>query len=80
MQQLEQAACSEIDGDVFFPAPFDHAAIAAAKRACARCPVRLECLALALQAHDLDGIWGGLTARERVRYTKRHRPTATRQR
>jgi WhiB family redox-sensing transcriptional regulator len=36
-----------------------------AKRVCARCPVRGECLAYALRVHEEIGIWGGLDAAER---------------
>ena len=35
-----------------------------AKRICARCPVREECLEWALKNEDY-GVWGGLSARER---------------
>ena len=38
---------------------------AAAKRICARCAVRDECLSYAL-AHDIEfGVWGGTSPRER---------------
>ena len=37
----------------------------AAKAVCGRCLVRNECLAYALADPNLDGIWGGLTRRER---------------
>jgi WhiB family redox-sensing transcriptional regulator len=40
---------------------------APAKRVCAACPVRVECLAYAISKSDLDGIWGGLSAKERRR-------------
>jgi WhiB family redox-sensing transcriptional regulator len=53
---------------MLFPAPDDAAAIAAAKRMCRGCAVRLECLALALQTEHLDCVWGGMTARERAKY------------
>ncbi|MCA1846076.1 MAG: WhiB family transcriptional regulator [Actinobacteria bacterium] len=38
----------------------------AAKAVCARCLVRDECLSYALTDPSLDGIWGGLTTRERT--------------
>jgi WhiB family redox-sensing transcriptional regulator len=38
---------------------------AQAKRVCARCPVRDECLDYALRVHEELGIWGGLDAPER---------------
>lgn len=36
-----------------------------AKAVCAGCPVKAECLAYALPHHDLVGIWGGTSGRER---------------
>jgi WhiB family transcriptional regulator, redox-sensing transcriptional regulator len=40
----------------------------AAKRVCARCPVRKECLEWAMaQDSSLVGIWGGTGQRERAR-------------
>ena len=68
MIQLDRGACHEIADAMFFPDPGDHAAIAVAKRVCAGCAVRLECLALALQTEHLDGVWGGMTARERAKF------------
>lgn len=40
---------------------------------CADCPVRLQCLADALQSASMFGVWGGLTERER-RALMRARP------
>jgi WhiB family redox-sensing transcriptional regulator len=34
---------------------------------CAGCPVRLQCLEMALQNDERFGIWGGLSERERRR-------------
>ena len=61
----ESAVCRSVDPDLFFPeqAGPSHEA----KRVCAACPVRIECLAYALAHRDRYGIWGGLTARERRR-------------
>lgn len=41
--------------------------VAEAKRVCAMCPVRRECLDYADTIGDYHGIWGGLTGRERGR-------------
>jgi len=38
---------------------------AQAKRVCAQCPVRKECLEYALRVREELGIWGGLDATER---------------
>lgn len=45
----------------------------AAKKVCTGCPVRLECLADALDSRTEYGVWGGLTERER-RALLRRRP------
>jgi hypothetical protein len=42
-----------------------------AKRLCARCPVREECLAYALARPSLDGVWGGTSKRARARMRRR---------
>jgi WhiB family transcriptional regulator, redox-sensing transcriptional regulator len=39
----------------------------AAKALCAKCSVRAECLAYALEGGDRFGIWGGTSERERRR-------------
>lgn len=38
-----------------------------AKRICADCPVRLECLDYAIRNSIEDGVWGGQTYQERER-------------
>ena len=38
---------------------------AAAKRICATCEVRVECLEYALRANETHGVWGGLGEFER---------------
>lgn len=60
------AACTD-DPDRQFPG-WDALKIAAAKAVCARCPVRAQCLREALDREETDGVWGGLTPVERVRY------------
>jgi hypothetical protein len=43
--------------------PAEHAArVAAARKVCASCPVRLACLAHALKTRPGTGVWGGLDA------------------
>lgn len=48
------------------------AQIAEAKKVCARCPARLECLSDALQ-NDNHGIWGGTTYLERQKIKRKAR-------
>ncbi|WIX84008.1 WhiB family transcriptional regulator [Amycolatopsis carbonis] len=59
------AACRSEDPEVFFPSPTATPQIRHAKAICAACPVRLQCLYLAL-GNGLDhGIFGGFTEHER---------------
>jgi WhiB family transcriptional regulator, redox-sensing transcriptional regulator len=58
-----RGACQTVDPETFFPAPSEPADAAIAL--CRTCPVQGSCLAWALQAGDLHGVWGGTTARER---------------
>ena len=68
MKSFQLGACREVDPAVLHPDLDSPQAVARARTVCARCNVRLECLAFALRTSDLDGIWGGLTAAERARY------------
>ena len=68
---MDEAACHGI-GDMFFAESNDEQAHAyAAKRVCASCSVRLDCLQYALDRRERFGIWGGLTASERQRMHRR---------
>jgi Transcription factor WhiB len=64
------AACAEVDPELFFPETGQVPQAAQAKAVCAGCAVRGPCLEAALlgpQAHDdHTGIFAGTTARERV--------------
>jgi WhiB family redox-sensing transcriptional regulator len=70
MIRLDAAACYGCEPELFLPAPKDHRAIEAARQVCARCPIRLDCLALALRTPNAQGIWGGLTQSERAAHRK----------
>lgn len=68
MEWLRRAACVGEDPELFFPVGTQGPAlrdIAAAKRVCARCPVALECLDLALSDGQTSGVWGGTCEQER---------------
>jgi len=60
---IEQAICAQIDPEMFFPEK--GGSTREAKRMCGLCPVRLECLAYALDHDERFGIWGGLSERDR---------------
>jgi WhiB family redox-sensing transcriptional regulator len=72
---FDEAACRDVDTDIFFPPA--EADAAAAKEICARCPVREECLEFALEASPApEGVWGGLTRVERHRLVRRRQKAA----
>lgn len=59
---MDKALCRETDPELFNP---DRGgSTRAAKRVCAACEVRQPCLSYALE-RGLEGIWGGLSERER---------------
>jgi WhiB family transcriptional regulator, redox-sensing transcriptional regulator len=61
------AACRGVDGEMFFPEK--GGTTTDARRICQGCEVRTECLDFALARHEQNGIWGGLSPRERRKLT-----------
>src|SRR5215469_14600623 len=70
-----QAACAAADPELFFPATADQAT--EAKRICAGCPVKPQCLKYSLVTAQEWGIWGGLTEQERLALLHRERRPRT---
>lgn len=70
----QRAACQGLDPDIFYPASEDDAD--EAKAICAQCNVRQVCLEYALVNRERDGVWGGLTDRERRRLARQRRKSA----
>ena len=72
----DDAACREVDPDLFFP-DYDigpaRAQVKMAKLICRGCPVNATCLNWALATEQEAGIWGGLTEAERHRLRQRSR-------
>jgi len=68
-----KAACRGPESTLFFPPSTPErreerdAREAKAKRICAQCAVREDCLEFALRVREPHGIWGGLTEAERRR-------------
>jgi WhiB family transcriptional regulator, redox-sensing transcriptional regulator len=58
-----EAKCLQAEPDTFFPEK--GGSTREAKRICALCDVRAECLEYALENDERFGIWGGLSERER---------------
>lgn len=56
-------ACVGEDQDFWFPAAYE--SNATARRICAGCVVRVDCLEYALGLNIQHGIWGGLSIQER---------------
>ena len=68
MDWRHNAACLTEDPELFFPIGNTGPALAQierAKQVCARCEVREQCLAWALEAGQDHGVWGGMSEEER---------------
>jgi WhiB family redox-sensing transcriptional regulator len=61
--------CAQTDPEAFFPEK--GGSTRDAKKICASCEVRSECLDYALANDERFGIWGGLSERERRKLRKR---------
>jgi WhiB family redox-sensing transcriptional regulator len=66
-----RARCRDLPPAVFFPS--DGVGVEVARRYCAVCPVKLQCLAYALEHHIDHGVWGGASERERRRIARGRR-------
>lgn len=66
---MTRAQCGSDEAEsLFVPGAAQHVA----KRICGGCPVRTECLVEALDDRIEEGVWGGLTERERRAVLRRH--------
>jgi len=70
------ARCRGVDPETFYPVSDDDEAAQPAKEICEVCPVREPCLEYALTTREKNGVWGGLTERERRRLLRQRRKTA----
>jgi WhiB family redox-sensing transcriptional regulator len=61
--------CAQTDPEAFFPEK--GGSTRDAKKICASCDVRAQCLDYALQNDERFGIWGGLSERERRKIRRR---------
>ncbi|SKY30317.1 WhiB family transcriptional regulator [Mycobacteroides abscessus subsp. massiliense] len=64
----KDALCPQVDAEVFFPVVGGpgRTMAKAAKAVCAQCPVSAECLEYAFRVNEEYGVYGGLTAHERM--------------
>lgn len=68
MSWRSRGACLDEDPELFFPIGHSGPAVLQveeAKRVCAGCEVREQCLEWALDAGQEHGVWGGLSEVER---------------
>jgi WhiB family redox-sensing transcriptional regulator len=70
------ARCLGADPEVFYPPSDLDEAADEAKAICVICPVREPCLEHAIVARERQGVWGGLTERERRRLVRQRRKSA----
>ena len=66
------AACASADPDLFFPRDQRDPRNSEAKRVCARCPVKGECLEYSFATREEFGIWGGVDEWERRALLSQH--------
>lgn len=67
---LDRGTCRTLDPDAMYPNDKDTAGKARAKAICAACPVKSQCLEIALRSRERWGVWGGLDEDERRRLLK----------
>jgi WhiB family redox-sensing transcriptional regulator len=72
---MRKARCRTLSPADFFPS--DGVGVDQARKVCAQCPVRVECLEYALTYRIDHGVWGGCSERERRRILRARKLTAT---
>ena len=65
---MAEGLCRQTDPEVFFPVP--GGSTREAKKVCADCEVRAECLDWALENRQEFGVWGGLGPEARQRLVR----------
>ena len=68
---MPRGLCASLPPSTFFPS--DGAGVEEARKICAGCPVKEQCLEHALEQRIDHGVWGGCSERERRRILKRRR-------
>ena len=66
---MRDGLCAQTDPDAFFPSRGEPTG--PAKAVCLACPVRIACLAYALDRDERFGVWGGTSPRERSALLRR---------
>ena len=69
---MRHALCARVGGDFWFP---DKGGVSReesmAKAICRKCPVRLPCLQYAMDNGETEGVYGGLSPRDRDQLRRR---------
>jgi WhiB family redox-sensing transcriptional regulator len=81
MDWRHDAACRDVDPELFFPIGNTGPAllqIDEAKQVCRRCPAIELCLQWALESGQDAGVWGGMSEDERRALKRRHARTKAR--
>ncbi len=68
---MAQGNCADKPPTAFFPS--DGVGVEKARKICADCPVKGECLEYALRNRIDHGVWGGTSERQRRRILKQRR-------
>jgi WhiB family redox-sensing transcriptional regulator len=66
-----KALCLEMGIDLFFPELGQSNRSKKAKIICKECPVQLECLSYAMDNKIEDGVWGGSTPKQRIKWRQK---------
>ncbi|MCU1379698.1 MAG: WhiB family transcriptional regulator, redox-sensing transcriptional regulator [Acidimicrobiales bacterium] len=66
-----RGACRWVEPELFYPV--SDADADPAKRVCASCAVKQQCLDYAVDSREFEGVWGGLTGNERRALHRRRR-------
>ena len=64
-----RAACRGLDVELFYST--EETDVRAAVKVCRSCPVRGQCLATAVSAGEMFGVWGGVAEAQRRRIVRR---------
>jgi WhiB family redox-sensing transcriptional regulator len=76
VSDLRPACADHPDPELWFPvsdSDVHDERVQEAKQICDRCPIRSDCLDVALRTPGSSGIWGGLTEAERRALRQRER-------
>lgn len=74
MAAKAQLPCEVYDPEMWWPLSYTQSTllrVEEAKSLCRGCPIRMECLAGALEREEREGIWGGYDPEQRRKMTNR---------